>query len=231
MTTQTAARAAGVLYLVSYVGFIAGSGLAFAALDPASTLEGIRASQSQITLGVVLQFVNVAAILGFSALLYPQLKKHGEGVALWYVGSRILEGAAYVVSMISTLSLVSVSAAESSTEESFAVAQLVTIGTISGATLIATIALLVGAVALYGLLYRSRLVPRFISVWGLGAVVLLALGNVLLPSGPTELSPAALLYAPMPLNELFLAVWLIVKGLRATITSDAVPSSRSGALG
>lgn len=219
MGATSSVRAAGVLYLVSYVGFIVGTGLAAIAFDPSSSLASIHAASVQITVGVILQFVNVAAILGFSALLYPSLKKHGEGVALSYVGLRVLEGAAYVVGMASTLSLLTLSEAASATDASLDAVRHAAIGSIHGATFVATIALMFGAVALYGLLYRSRLVPRFISVWGLGAVVLLALGNILVPDVTQGFTPAALLYAPMPLNELFLAVWLIVRGFRESADS------------
>ena len=44
---------------------------------------------------------------------------------------------------------------------------------------LATVAFISGAVVLYSLLYRSRLVPRFISAWGLVAVAMLIVANLL----------------------------------------------------
>ena len=68
----------------------------------------------------------------------------------------------------------------------------------------------------YAVLYQSRLVPRWISVWGLAAVIpylaaeSLALFALLDPLSAT----ASLLHIPMALQEMVLAVWLIVKGFK-----------------
>jgi hypothetical protein len=60
----------------------------------------------------------------------------------------------------------------------------------------------------YYLLYRSKLIPRWLSVWGLiGAALVLAVG-VLGMFGHS----AMILWLPLAVNEMVLAVWLIVKG-------------------
>jgi hypothetical protein len=70
----------------------------------------------------------------------------------------------------------------------------------------------IGALVLYGTLYRARLLPRYISAWGwIGAVLILAL-NLMLTFG-IELGNLAMLFAlPIITNEIFLGIWLIVKG-------------------
>ena len=71
-----------------------------------------------------------------------------------------------------------------------------------------------GALMFYAVLYQSRLVPRWISVWGLAAVIpylaaeCLALFALLDPLSAT----ASLLHIPLAVQEMVLAVWLIVKG-------------------
>jgi len=71
-----------------------------------------------------------------------------------------------------------------------------------------------GSLMFYVVLYQSRLVPRWISVWGLAAVIpylaaeFLALFGLLDPVSAT----ASLLFIPMAVQEMVLAVWLIVKG-------------------
>ncbi|GAH37708.1 unnamed protein product, partial [marine sediment metagenome] len=68
----------------------------------------------------------------------------------------------------------------------------------------------VAALFFYYLLYQSKLIPRWLSVWGFIASILLILANLLEITG---LIPGSMiLYLPIILNELFLAVWLIVKG-------------------
>ena len=66
------------------------------------------------------------------------------------------------------------------------------------------------------LLYQSRLVPRFISVWGLiGATMLLASG-LLGMFDIYSIESTVFLAAPIGVNEMVLAVWLIAKGFNSS---------------
>ncbi|KAA3635619.1 MAG: DUF4386 family protein, partial [Bacteroidetes bacterium] len=71
----------------------------------------------------------------------------------------------------------------------------------------------IGAAMLYFAFYKSRLVPRFISIWGLIAVALLFTEMILLTFGYSQ---GMILMAPMGLNELFVGFWLIFKGFNST---------------
>ena len=79
---------------------------------------------------------------------------------------------------------------------------------------LAGIVFCLGALMFYAVLYQSRLVPRWISVWGLAALIpylaaeFLALFALLDPLSAT----ASLLFIPLAVQEMVLAVWLIVKG-------------------
>jgi len=225
-SSRRAARSAGLLFLVSYVGFSIGTALLAPTVDPSHDLATIYPDRTQVVVGVLFEYVNVAAIVGFAVLLYPYLKRHGEGLALGYVACRILEGAAYVVAMVSTLSLITLSkeaaAAGAPDAPAYEVARSVALGEGYWATQMATVAFVLGAVVLYSLLYRSQLVPRFISVWGLIAIVLLVAANIVVPDVSKGFEPAALLYVPVVVNELFLAGWLIVKGLSSSAVGPRV---------
>ena len=76
-----------------------------------------------------------------------------------------------------------------------------------------------GAVLFYYLLYRSRLVPRFISVWGFIAVALVLAWNLLETFG-ISISAGMVFGLPIILNEIILGIWLIVKGF----TTSAIAS-------
>jgi hypothetical protein len=61
-------------------------------------------------------------------------------------------------------------------------------------------------------LYQSELVPRWLSVWGLvGGALILAMGLLRLFG-----YPVIFLAIPIILNELVLAIWLIVKGFNSS---------------
>ena len=87
-------------------------------------------------------------------------------------------------------------------------------GQLLGARVFASLA----ALPFYYLLYRSKLLPRFISVWGLiGAPLYLASGLLAMFGLVDPLSPIlVLLFLPAALLEMVLAVWLIVKGFNSS---------------
>ena len=75
------------------------------------------------------------------------------------------------------------------------------------------------ALIFYYLLYQSELIPRWLSVWGLiGATLMLAMGLLRM------FGRSAVIYLAIPiiLNELVLAVWLIVIGFNSSATALAI---------
>ena len=67
------------------------------------------------------------------------------------------------------------------------------------------------ALVFFYVLFMYRLVPRFIAVWGFTAAILMAIAIVLMIYGKVE---SILLLAPFGLNQLFLSIWLMVKGFK-----------------
>jgi hypothetical protein len=227
-SSTTTARTVGILFLVSYGGFGIGSALLASSLDLSTDLATIHANHTAVIVGTLLAFLNVAAILGIAVLLFPWLRKHGEGIALWYVGLRIIEGATYVLGMVSTLSLLTLSEesvfAGASAAGQYEALRVAAVGHNYWAGHMATVAFILGAILFYALLYRSRLVPRFIAAWGFIAVVLLTAANVVAPDITQGFRPAMLLYLPIAANELFLAIWLLTKGFnRSAVDRPSQP--------
>ena len=78
-----------------------------------------------------------------------------------------------------------------------------------------------GALVLYTLLYRSRLVPRWLSLWGLvGAGLILVRGVAEMYGAEFATAAQAILAAPIALNEMVLAVWLIVRGFHVPAVAE-----------
>jgi hypothetical protein len=223
---RTSAAAVGLLFLLSYAGFSIGMALVVPSLDPSTDLALIGADEQRLVAGGLFLFVNMAAIIGIAAMLFPAMRPHGEGVALWYLGFRIIEAGAFVVGTVSVLSLISVSeasiAAAAPSAPVYEGLRSMALATNSWAGKLATVAFVLGAIGLYSLFYRSRLVPRFISAWGLIGVVLLIVANLLAVDVTAGFQPAAVLFLPIVLNELFLAIWLIVRGFDAAIERPAL---------
>jgi hypothetical protein len=221
-THRRTAIAVGALFLFSNVTFLLG---AFAFVEPVlgspDYLALASASRGQVVLGSLLELVNGVAYIGIAVLVFPILRLRFEALALWYVAFRIIEFVMQTLSDLCALVLVTLS-------EAYVSAGAADYFQASGALLLAgrewafqmvTVALVLGALAFYYMLYRTRLIPRFISVWGLvGAIAVVA--TALLDM--FGISPGVLEYLGllMLLNELFLGVWLIVKGFRPSAVAD-----------
>jgi hypothetical protein len=230
---RTTARTVGILFIASYIGVAVGAVLMAPALDSDTSLTTIHDEKAQLVIGTLFEFINDAAVIGIAVLLYPFLKRAGEGLALWYVGMRILEGGMFMIASAAVLSQLGLSdrAVDATSSDASRLEDLrsLSIDQNAGVGIMATVAFLAGAILLYTLLYRSRLVPRFIAVWGLVAVACVIAVNILAPDVTQASSAVLLLVVPMIANEFFLAIWFIAKGftLEAASVSPSSPKKRA----
>ena len=221
----------GVLFLVALVASILGGMLIDTVLGAPDYLLEISSSETQLIFGSLLELVNGIAVIGIAVLLFPTLKKQDEGLALGYVALRLIEAAIIVAAIITPLALIALSqeyAAAGTSDPSYLQAAGTSflevrqrlVGQLTG------IFFCLSALLLYTLLYQSRLVPRFISLWGLVAVALVLTWNILEMFG-IHIGAGIILGLPMILNELVLAIWLIAKGFNtsATVFELAAPAT------
>ena len=212
-TNRKIARIVGALFLFSNVTFMLGA-VVFVEpiLSAADYLTLVSANRTQVVLGVLLELINGIAYLGIAVLMFPILKQRFESMALGYVGFRIIEFVMQTLSDINPLSLLTLSegfvSAGSPEASSFQALGTLLLAERHWAFQMVSITLGLGALMFYYMLYQSKLIPRFISIWGLiGAAVVLA--NTLFDMFGLSVPNLGVL---MLLNELFLGVWLIVKG-------------------
>jgi len=223
-SNRSTARTVGVLFLIAIVVSILGGSIIEPVLTAPDYLSSVSENGAQVVMGVLLELINGLAVIGIAVMLFPILKKHNEALALGYVALRILEAVVVIIAVSGPLTLIALSreyvaagAADASAfhavgtalvaERSLWVSQM--LGIFFGLT----------ALVLYCILYQSKLVPRFISVWGLIAAVLVMTWNLLELFG-ISVSFGMILALPMILNEIFLAIWLIVKGFNPSPLSS-----------
>ena len=144
-----------------------------------------------------------------------------------YVVTRTIEAVVYVVSATGLLAPITVSEKYVATQEGTAYAALGHLVKAerdwSGHAILDAAVFTVGALVLNAALYRSQLVPNWLSVWGLaGAVAYLAAGVLVLYGLAPMSTPQVLLDAPLGLQELALGLWLILEGF-------TVPGGRTSA--
>ena len=210
----------GVLFIIATLFLFVGEAFYKPILLSPDYLETAYPNRLIATLGILFEFACVLAIPLIPVFLFPILRKHNEALALGYFGFRFLEAVLFVLFQINKLSLISVSQAYLNDGGANAAYFQNAGSTVQSwnfwGFLFYNLFFTVGALMLYYTLYQSKLVPRWISVWGLIAAALLLAGIVVemlellsgFPPGVKELIYAA----PIAVNEMVLAVWLIVKG-------------------
>jgi hypothetical protein len=160
-----------------------------------------------------------AAIAMIPPLIFPVLKEHGEGLALGYVVARSVEVVLLLPAAIGPLVLLAATSASAETGVPDAAAHFQTLRILTRSyetwgPPVSSVFFCLSVVLLNYLLYRSRLVPRSISVWALAAAVPYLAGGFLVMFGLLTLSSTLynVMTAPLALNEMVLAIWLLVRG-------------------
>jgi hypothetical protein len=210
------ARMVGALFLISNATFLLGS---FALVEPILSdpeyLSLASANSNQIILGSLLEIANAFAYVGIAVLMFAVFRGRYTAMAIWYVAMRVIEFVMQTLSDLSPLKLVAVSEefvnAGAPAAASFQAAGTLLLSEREWAFQMVSIALVGGALVLYTMMYRTNLIPRFISIWGFIAAILV-LATVLLDIFGIELGSLEFLGLLMLLNELFLGLWLIIKG-------------------
>ena len=206
------ALVAGVLYLLTFVSIP--TLFLYGPVKSANYILG-PGPDTAVIVGGILEIIVALACIGTAVALYPVVKRQNEGVALGFVGSRVLEAATIFAGVACLLSVVTLRQAGAGAG-----------GLISAQTLVALYdrTFLVGqsfipavnALLLGSLLYQSRLVPRVLPLLGfIGAALLVAsdIGVLFSLWGQTS-SMAALAALPIALWEFSLGVYLVVKGFK-----------------
>ena len=206
---------AGILYILTFVSIPT-----LAIYGPVKSASYILGSgpDTPAIIGGILEIIVALAGIGTAVTLFPVLKKQNEGLALGLVASRILESGTIFVGVAFLLSIVTLrqeGAGVSALTTSHALATLYDRIFLLGQSFMPAICdLLLGS-----LLYKSRLVPRALSVIGIIGGPVLIVGYLAVMFGfVAQHAPLAGLSAiPVALFEFSLGIWLIVKGFNPSV--------------
>ncbi|MCJ2670743.1 MAG: DUF4386 domain-containing protein [Candidatus Thermoplasmatota archaeon] len=208
----------GALFITATVAGILSVVFLRPILDAPDYLIKVSANENQVIIGALFELIMAVACAGIAIWLYPVLKKHNQALALGSVSFRIIEAALYFVAVTGLLSLLTLSQ-EFVKAGAPDASHFQTLGTLLSAARdwagqLGMIAFILGALMYYYIFYQSKLIPRWLSGWGLiGVPFWLAVSLLIMFGSLTESSVlATFLYLPIAVNEMVLAVWLIVKG-------------------
>lgn len=222
----------GLLFIIATVSAFAGDAILGPVLASTDILATIAPAQARVALGVVVKVISAVTSAGIAISLYPVLRRHSEGLALGSVCLRAIEAVFYLVSVLGLLALLSLGKGYATAGPGLGAQMQVLVGLIRelrtwAGFILAVMAFCLGAGMYYWVLLRTRLVPSWLSVWGLLALgMLLAMVVLILLGGKAEGSLLALA-APIALQEMVLALWLILKGFDAPVFAALGQGPRS----
>jgi len=215
----------GVLYIVGTVAGIMWKVLTGSIQNDLNLLTKVTANENQIIIGALFLLVMGLALAMVPVMMFPILKKHNEALALGYIVFRgALETFTTIVVVIGWIFLTILGQHYIAGAPDASYFQTLGTLTLEGNVLIGTISQIVfplGALMFYWVLYQAKLIPRWISGWGLIAALLkLALPFLELFG---ILAFQDIFDTPIGLQEMVLAVWLITKGFNpSAIASEPV---------
>ena len=222
---QLLGRLTGLMFLVTYATSIPPV-LSFyvpALTDPAFVLGG--GLDTNVSWGALLEMLLIVSNIATALTLYPVLKRRFPALSLGFVAARLMESAFIAVGIVALLALntLRMQAGDASPDILVAV----------GKSLVAlhdwTFRLGPGVVVGVGnglilgyMMWRTRLIPRFLSVLGLVGGPALLIGGVGMIFGTIEIGSAPQMLATMPefLWELSLGIWLLVRGFNPNALAE-----------
>lgn len=208
----------GVLFIIATVASILGSAFLGSVLNAPNYLISVAAHGNQMLIAVIFFLIAAISAAATSFMLFPILRRHIESLAMGYVVLRIFENIFYVIGTIGLLTILTVSQnyiAGAVDASYYQVLGTLLLALHDWAVLIGTLIFFgLGSMTLNYVLYRSKLIPRWLSLWGfIGAVLAVLYGLLgIFGLGMGLTSPFALLAIPIAVQEMVFAVWLIVKG-------------------
>src|SRR5437868_5194843 len=169
-------RLIGALFLLGFLCYGVGSGLATSLVGGSNFLSTIAASQTILVIGAFLMFLNTGVDLGKGVLFFLILEKHSKRTALAYLATMLVEVVLLSVGVLALLLIVPL--AKHAGEAGAQTLGAILVETNAMAYQMGEMTLGVGAVFLCLLLFRTQLVPRWLALSGLIGYPILVAGTI-----------------------------------------------------
>lgn len=214
---RTTARIVGIVYLLGFVVGIAGEMMIQSVIGVPNHLATVTTGSLTLAIGAVLWLMAVIGDAAHGVLMFPILKPHGERLAIGYLAARILDAAFIAVMVLFLLLQIPLGSEYLKTAAAGApylqALSTITVQASQYAYAIGMSTLGVSGLMLCYVLYKAKLIPRILAIWGLigYAVIFVGMLSQILGSGLGLMSSL-----PGGLWEIFMGGWLIAKGFNAS---------------
>ena len=176
-TDRKTAAVVGVLFILGTVPALLSLPLGLNTVSAPDHLTAIATNEGQMIIFTAIKFIMGMACAGIGLALYPILKKYNEGLAFGAAGFRVIEGMVdvvgallYVVLLALSQEFVKAGAPASSYFQTADVLINTGIGWFRDVAMLLPFG--IGALMYYVVFYQYRLVPRWLTVWGLVGITL-----------------------------------------------------------
>jgi hypothetical protein len=205
----------GVIFIIATVAALA-AGPFIPGLAGPDFLARFSADTNRVAVAALLGLVAAFASGGIAIAMYPVTRRANTGLALGSVVFRAIEATFYSVEVVILLSLLTLGqqfeTAGAAERTVFQAIGNTLVSLRDYAALVGVFAFCLGALMYYTLFFQSRLLPRWLSGFGIVAILLMATACVLALFSGNRITSYIPLAFPIFLQEMVLAVWLIVKG-------------------
>ena len=206
---MTQSRLIGALFLAGFLVYGVGFSLVSSLVGGSNFLSTIAAHQSLLALGAFLMLLNTPVDVGKAVLFFPILEKHGKRTALAYLATMIVEVVFLSVGVLALLMIVPL--AQHAGDAGAKTLGSILVQSNAMAYQMGEMTLGVGATFLCLLLFRTRLIPRWLAISGLIGYPILVAGTIAEVFG---IHIGLYLTIPGFFFELVLPVWLLTKGFQ-----------------
>ncbi len=210
-------RIAGVLIIF---GIFTGILSITPSVESENYLEEVFRNKNQVLICAIFQFLLVPIYIGFSLLLYPILKQYNRMLSVGFVGFKFMAGIFQLIGVILLpifvlLSQSYLTAIPSDTIWYELTGSLLRLFRDLTNHLGVILTTGLGNLLLYFILYKEKLIPKWLSLWGIVGNVFIMLASFLLMFQCIEVISFeyGIMSIPLVLQEIILAIWLIIKGL------------------
>jgi len=223
MNPRKTARIVGVLFIIATVFLFLGQAFYNPIIGSPDYLDIAYPNRIRVITGILIEFTGYLGLVFIPVLLYPILKKHNEVLALAYICFRLFEVVLLSVAQITKLSLIGLSqnylnngGGDTSYFHNMGNSIQSVLYWVDSGGMIYIIVFVIGALVLYYELYKTKLVPRWLSIWGLFSAVALVTASLMFTLDIFAAELSLLLMIPLAVQEQIMALWLIIKGFNSS---------------
>ena len=223
-SNKKTARTAGILIIF---GIVSGILSIVSSVEGENFLNEVYPNKNQVLTGAIFQFLLVPIYIGFSLVLYPVLKNYNKTLSIGFVGFRIMAGTFQLLGIILLPIFIILSQkflVQPNTNLMFyeTIGEMLKLFRDLTNHLGVILATGLGNLLLYYILFKGKLIPVWLSIWGIFGNTVIMIASFLLLFELIEIVSIeyGIMTIPLVLQEVVLAIWLIVKGMNIPIKTQ-----------